>query len=68
MHRAAPWVWLNCEKCQHYAPLAWRRASDPIAREHVQRQTTAGARCTACGACTHKFAMSALPFKADIAG
>jgi hypothetical protein len=22
LHRATPWLWLHCEKCQHYAPLA----------------------------------------------
>jgi hypothetical protein len=21
LHRATPWVWLNCEKCPHHAPL-----------------------------------------------
>jgi hypothetical protein len=26
LHRATPWVWLNCEKCPHHAPLGapWR--------------------------------------------
>jgi hypothetical protein len=22
LHRATPWLWLHCEKCQHHAPLA----------------------------------------------
>jgi hypothetical protein len=22
LHRATPWLWLNCERCQHHAPLA----------------------------------------------
>ena len=22
LQRATPWVWLHCEACQHYAPLA----------------------------------------------
>jgi hypothetical protein len=22
LHRATPWVWVYCEKCLHYAPLA----------------------------------------------
>ena len=22
LHRATPWLWLHCEKCHHYAPLA----------------------------------------------
>jgi hypothetical protein len=24
LHRATPWVWGYCEKCQHYAPLGKR--------------------------------------------
>jgi hypothetical protein len=23
LHRATPWVWLWCERCQHHAPLAF---------------------------------------------
>jgi hypothetical protein len=22
LHRTTPWLWLNCEHCQHHAPLA----------------------------------------------
>jgi hypothetical protein len=22
LHRATPWLWLNCERCQHHAPIA----------------------------------------------
>jgi len=22
LHRATPWLWLNCERCLHHAPLA----------------------------------------------
>jgi len=22
LHRASPWLWLNCERCQDHAPLA----------------------------------------------
>jgi hypothetical protein len=22
LQRSSPWVWLNCEKCEHYAPPA----------------------------------------------
>ena len=25
LHRATPWLWLHCEKCQHYAPRNRRR-------------------------------------------
>jgi hypothetical protein len=47
LHRATPW--LNCERCQHYAPLAcavavirWGAgASSDVLRERV--------RCTQCG-------------------
>ena len=49
LHRATPWLWLHCERCQHHAPLAcavavirWGRdASSDVLRER--------ARCTACG-------------------
>jgi hypothetical protein len=49
LHSVTPWLWLNCERCQHYAPLAcavavirWgRNASSDVLRER--------ARCTACG-------------------
>jgi hypothetical protein len=49
LHRATPWLWLNCERCQHHAPLAcavavirWGRdASSDVLRER--------ARCTRCG-------------------
>jgi hypothetical protein len=48
LHRATPWLWLNCERCQHHAPLAcavvvirWRRdASSDVLRQR--------ARCTRC--------------------
>jgi hypothetical protein len=49
LHRATPWLWLNCERCQHYAPLAcavavirWGAgASSDVLGER--------ARCTRCG-------------------
>jgi hypothetical protein len=49
LHRATPWLWLNCEHCQHHAPLAcavavirWGAgASSDLLRER--------ARCTRCG-------------------
>jgi hypothetical protein len=49
LHQAAPWLWLNCERCQHHAPLAcavavirWvAGASSDVLRER--------ARCTVCG-------------------
>jgi hypothetical protein len=49
LHRATPWLWLNCERCRHNAPLAcavavirWGRdASSDVLREQ--------ARCTRCG-------------------
>jgi hypothetical protein len=49
LHRATPWLWLNCEHCQHYAPLAcavavirWGAGTS----SDVLRQR---ARCTRCG-------------------
>jgi hypothetical protein len=48
LHRATPWLWLNCERCQHHAPLAWVavirwgvNASSDVLRQR--------ARCTCCG-------------------
>jgi hypothetical protein len=49
LHRAMPWLWPNCERCQHHAPLAcavavvrWGAgASTDVLRER--------ARCTRCG-------------------
>jgi hypothetical protein len=50
LHRATPWVWLNCEKCPHHAPLAcavavirwgrWRieRLAAPAGALHALRQ------------------------------
>jgi hypothetical protein len=49
LHGATPWVWLNCEKCSHHAPLA---CAVPVIRwgagasSDKLRQC---ARCTACG-------------------
>ena len=49
LHHATPWLWLYCEKCQHYAPLA---CAVPVIRwgtdasSDVLRQR---ALCTACG-------------------
>jgi hypothetical protein len=49
LHRATPWLWLNCERCQHHAPLACavaviRWGAD--ASSDVLRQR---ARCICCG-------------------
>ena len=49
LHRATPWLWLHCEKCQHYAPLA---CAVPVIRwgAHVASDKLRNcARCTACG-------------------
>jgi hypothetical protein len=62
LHRATPWLWLNCERRQHHAPLAcavavirWGRdASSDVLRER--------ARCTVCG---HKGATLQRPSWAD---
>jgi hypothetical protein len=40
LHRATPWLWLNCERCQHHAPLACAVA---VIRWAVPR------RATCCG-------------------
>jgi hypothetical protein len=61
LQRATPWVWLNCEKCPHHAPLAYavpviRRGA--VASSDVPRQR---ARCTARG---HKSATVQHPGRA----
>ena len=39
LQRSSPWVWVNCEKCQHHAPWPSSAGDQP-------RQC---ARCTVCG-------------------
>jgi hypothetical protein len=48
LQRATPWVWLNCEKCQHYAPLACAVAVIRGANVSSDKLRQC-ARCTACG-------------------
>jgi hypothetical protein len=49
LHRATPWLWLNCERCQHHAPLAWAVAVIRWGREASSDVLRERARCTACG-------------------
>jgi len=49
LHRATPWLWLCCERCQHHSPLACAVAVirwGAMASSDVLRQRV---RCTACG-------------------
>ena len=49
LHRATPWLWLYCEKCQHHAPLA---CAVPVIRWGADASSDVlrrRARCTACG-------------------
>jgi hypothetical protein len=48
LQRSSPWVWVNCEKCPHHAPLA---CAVPVIRwgADVSSDVRERARCTACG-------------------
>jgi hypothetical protein len=37
LHRATPWLWLHCEKCQHKAPIA---CAVPVIRWGAERRPT----------------------------
>jgi hypothetical protein len=64
LQRSLPWVWLNCEKCQHYAPLP---CAVPVIRwgagtsSDVLRER---ARCTACGGDAPGFVQRPQPVRA----
>ena len=49
LHRATPWLWLNCERCQHHAPLACAVAVIRWGRDASSDVLRQRARCTACG-------------------
>jgi hypothetical protein len=51
LHRATPWLWLYCEKCQHYAPLA---CAVPVIRWAAQTSSDKLRQCARCTACGHK--------------
>jgi hypothetical protein len=50
LHRATPWVWLTCERCQHRAPLACAVAVIRWGPDESSDRLRQCARCTACGA------------------
>jgi hypothetical protein len=49
LHRATPWLWLNCERCQHHAPLACAVAVIRWGPNTSSDKLRQSARCTACG-------------------
>jgi hypothetical protein len=49
LHRATPWVWLYCNKCQHSAPLACAVAVIRWGSNISSDKPRQCARCTACG-------------------
>ncbi len=51
LHRATPWVWVYCEKCQHYSPLA---LAAPVIRWGADMSSDTLRRCARCTACGHK--------------
>jgi hypothetical protein len=48
---ATPWLWLHCEKCQHYAPLA---CAVPVIRWGANVSSDKLRQCARCTACGHK--------------
>jgi hypothetical protein len=53
LHRATPCVWLNCEKCSHYAPLA---CAVPVILWGAHVSSDKLRQCARCAACGHKSA------------
>jgi hypothetical protein len=49
LHRATPWLWLNCERCQHHAPLACAVAVIRWGHDASSDVLRKPARCTRCG-------------------
>jgi hypothetical protein len=51
LQRSSPWLWLHCEKCQHYAPLA---CAVPVIRWGPNVSSDKLRECARCTACGHK--------------
>jgi hypothetical protein len=49
LQRSTPWVWMHCERCQHYAPLACAVAVIRWGADESSDKLRSCARCTACG-------------------
>ena len=49
--RATPWVWVNCEKCPHHAPLA---CAVPVICWGANASSDKLRQCARCTACGHK--------------
>jgi hypothetical protein len=47
LQRVTPWLWLNCERRQHYAPLACAVAVNRWGRDASSDVLRQRARCTA---------------------
>jgi hypothetical protein len=48
LHRATPWIWLHCESCQHYSPLA---CAVPVIRWGADTSSDKLRRCARCTSC-----------------
>ncbi|MGA2817852.1 MAG: hypothetical protein ABSE67_16445 [Xanthobacteraceae bacterium] len=48
-HRATPWVWLHCEGCRHYSPLACAVAVIGWGADTSSDKLRRSARRAACG-------------------
>jgi hypothetical protein len=49
LHRATPWVWVYCERCQHHGPLACAVAVIRWGPDMSSDKLRQSARCTRCG-------------------
>jgi hypothetical protein len=49
LHRATPWVWVYCERCQHHAPLACAVAVIRWGPDMSSDKLRQSARRTRCG-------------------
>ena len=51
LQRATPWVWLYCQRCSHYAPIA---CAVPVIRWGADLSSDKLRQCARCTACGHK--------------
>jgi hypothetical protein len=51
LQRATPWVWVYCNGCPHYSPLA---CAVPVIRWGADTSSDKLRRCARCTACGHK--------------
>ena len=58
MHPIAPWLWLDCEKCQHRRPVLIVHLMIALGIDASSDRVRTGAICPKCG---HRGAQTYLP-------